>query len=126
MTTSLVLGAAKQLRGLPGLDRGPPLLKGKRLRERSASKFYTFLCFNAVSRMVTRAEERFKTNSRVCLVPQCGLRCSPLAALGSRSSLQQERLFGRERKYGMDPRPEESESSQNTDIELRRRRIRSS
>lgn len=49
MTTSLVLGAAKQLRGLPGLDRGSPLLKGKRLRGRSATKFYTFLGFDAVS-----------------------------------------------------------------------------
>lgn len=34
---SLVLGAGKQLRGLPGLGRGSPLLKGKRLQERFAS-----------------------------------------------------------------------------------------
>lgn len=63
MTTSLVLGAAKQLKGLPGLDRGSPLLKGKQLRERSASKFYTFLRFNAVSCVVIGAGEGFKINS---------------------------------------------------------------
>lgn len=125
MTTSLVLGAAKQLRGLPGLDRGSPLLKGERLRGRSASKFYTFLRFDARVPCGYRARGGFEINSRVCLVPQCGLRCSPLAALGSRSSLQQERLFGREGKAGMDPGPEDGESSQNTDMALGRRRIRS-
>lgn len=93
---SLVLGAGKQLRGLPGLGRGPLLLKGKRFREKSTSKFYAFLRFNAVSGVVTGVLDRFKINPRVCRVPQCGLRRSPLAALRSRSSLQQERLSGRE------------------------------
>lgn len=53
MTMSLVLGAEKQLRGLPGLGRGSPLLKGKRLQGRFATDLYTFLRFNAVAPVVT-------------------------------------------------------------------------